>query len=86
MINIFVLDIKPGGRHWISKDLLYGPSKKGGFGIIKLTDFTTAIKCTTIAFTTMKVTNDDAYRETRRYEAPTPVTITSMMKAAIYGT
>ena len=40
MINSFVLDIKPGGRHWISKDLLYEPTKKGGFGIIKLSDFT----------------------------------------------
>ena len=48
MINSFVLDIKPGGRHWISKDLLYEPTKKGGFGIIKLADFTRAIKCSWI--------------------------------------
>ena len=40
-----MLDIKPGGRHWISKDLLYEPTKNGGFGIIKLSDFTRAIKC-----------------------------------------
>ena len=48
MINSFVLDIKPGGRHWISKDLLYETTKKGGFGIIKLADFTRAIKCSWI--------------------------------------
>ena len=29
MINSFVLNIKPGGRHWISKDLLYETTKKG---------------------------------------------------------
>jgi hypothetical protein len=45
MTNSCVLDIKPRGRHWISKDLLYKPTKKGGFGIIKLTDFSKAIKC-----------------------------------------
>ena len=48
IINSFVLDIKPGGRHWISKDLLYEPTKNGGFGIIKLSDFTRAIKCSWI--------------------------------------
>ena len=45
MINSFVMDIKPGGRHWISKELLYESTQKGGFGIINLTDFTKAIKC-----------------------------------------
>ena len=48
IINSFVLDIKPGGRHWISKDLLYESTKNGGFGIIKLSDFTRAIKCSWI--------------------------------------
>ena len=48
IINSFVLNIKPGGRHWISKDLLYEPTKNGGFGIINLKDFTKAIKCSWI--------------------------------------
>ena len=48
LINSFVLNIKPGGRHWISKDLLYEPQKNGGFGIINLKDFTLAIKCSWI--------------------------------------
>ena len=48
MINAFVLDIKPGGRHWISKALLYEPTKNGGFGLINLHHFTNAIKCSWI--------------------------------------
>ena len=48
MINAFVLGIKLGGRHWISKDLLYAPTKNGGFGIINLHHFTQAIKCSWI--------------------------------------
>ena len=39
------MDIKPGGRHWITKKLLYESTQRGGFGIINLTDFTKAIKC-----------------------------------------
>ena len=45
MINAFVMGIRPGGRHWISKDTLYTPTTKGGLGIIRLEDFTKAIKC-----------------------------------------
>ena len=30
MINSFVMGIKRGGKHWISKDLLYTPTLKGG--------------------------------------------------------
>ena len=48
MINAFVLVIKLGGRHWISMDLLYEPTKNGGFGIINLHHFTQAIKCSWI--------------------------------------
>ena len=45
LINNFVMGIKSENKHWISKDLLYTPSSKGGFGIIRLHDFTKAIKC-----------------------------------------
>ena len=45
MINSFVMGIKPGGKHWMSKDYLYTPINKGGLGIIRLEDFTKAIKC-----------------------------------------
>ena len=45
MINAFVMGIKPGGKHWISKDLLYTPTSKGGLGLIRLEDFISAIKC-----------------------------------------
>ena len=39
------MGIKPGGKHWMSKDYLYTPINKGGLGIIRLEDFTKAIKC-----------------------------------------
>ena len=39
------MGIRPGGKHWISKDTLYTPTTKGGLGIIRLEDFTKAIKC-----------------------------------------
>ena len=45
LINNFVMGIKAENRNWISKDLLYTPTSKGGFGIIRLHDFTKAIKC-----------------------------------------
>ena len=45
MINSFVMGIKPGGKHWMSKDFLYTPTNMGGLGIIRLEDFTKAIKC-----------------------------------------
>ena len=44
-INNFVMGVKVGSKHWISKDLLYEHTTKGGFGIIKLNDFCQAIKC-----------------------------------------
>ena len=45
IINNFVMGIRSENKHWISKDLLYTPTSKGGFGIINLHDFTKAIKC-----------------------------------------
>ena len=45
LINNYVMGIKAENRHWISKDLLYTPTCKGGLGLIRLHDFTTAIKC-----------------------------------------
>ena len=45
LINNFVLGIKAENKHWISKDLLYTPTCKGGFGLIRLHDFIKAIKC-----------------------------------------
>ena len=48
LINNFVMGIKPGGRHWISKDLIYTPTKQGGLGVIFLEDFIKAIKCSWI--------------------------------------
>ena len=45
IINNFVMGIKSENKHWISKDLLYTPTSKGGFGLIHLHDFTKAIKC-----------------------------------------
>mgnify|MGYP001344508254 CR=1 FL=1 len=48
MINAFVLDIKAGGRYWISKGLMYETTKNGGFGVINLHYFTNAIKCSWI--------------------------------------
>ena len=39
------MGIKKGGKHRISKDLLYTPTLKGGLGIIRLEDFVRAIKC-----------------------------------------
>ena len=45
LINNFVMGIKAGGRHWISKDLIYTPTKQGGLGVIFLEDFIKAIKC-----------------------------------------
>ena len=45
LINNFVMGIKAENKHWISKDLLYTPTSKGGFGLIRLNDFTKAIKC-----------------------------------------
>jgi hypothetical protein len=44
LINNFVMGVKTGSKHWISKDLLYEHTTKGGFGIIKLNDFCDAIK------------------------------------------
>ena len=45
LINNFVMGIKAENKHWISKDLLYTPTSKGGFGIIRIHDFVKAIKC-----------------------------------------
>ena len=45
LINNFVMGHKAQNKHWISKDLLYTPTSKGGFGIIQLHNFTRAIKC-----------------------------------------
>ena len=45
LINNFVMGIKPGGKHWISKDIIYTPTKLGGLGVIFLEDFIKAIKC-----------------------------------------
>ena len=39
------MGIKHGGKHWISKDMLYTPINQGGLGIIRLEDFVKAIKC-----------------------------------------
>ena len=39
------MGIKPGGKHWISKELLYTPISKGGLALIRLEDFINAIKC-----------------------------------------
>ena len=36
---------KAQNKHWISKDLLYTSTCKGGLGIIQLHNFTKAIKC-----------------------------------------
>ena len=44
MINNFVMGIKENSKNWISKDLLYTQTSKGGFGMIKLEDFMKAIK------------------------------------------
>jgi hypothetical protein len=45
LINNFVMGVKANSKHWISKDLLYEHTSKGGFGIIRLKDFCQAIKC-----------------------------------------
>ena len=45
LINNFVMGHKAQNKHWISKDLLYTSTCKGGFGIIQLHNFTKAIKC-----------------------------------------
>ena len=44
MINNFVMGIKENSKNWISKDLLYTQTSKGGCGMIKLEDFMKAIK------------------------------------------
>ena len=48
LINNFVMGIKSENKHWISKELLYTPTCKGGFGVIRVHDFTKAIKCSWI--------------------------------------
>ena len=42
------MGIRSENRHWISKELLYTPTCRGGFGIIRVHDFIKAIKCSWI--------------------------------------
>ena len=44
LINNFVMGISEKNKNWISKDLLYAPTSRGGFGMIRLEDFMKAIK------------------------------------------
>ena len=44
LINNFVMGIENKSKHWINKDLIYTHTSKGGFGMIKLAEFTSAIK------------------------------------------
>ena len=58
LINNFVMGIKSENKHWISKELLYTPTCRGGFGIIRVHDFTKAIKCSWIKRYCMDKLND----------------------------
>ena len=44
MINNYVMGIDAKTKNWINKDTIYTHTSKGGLGMIRLTDFTKAIK------------------------------------------
>ena len=44
MINNFVMGIEAKTKNWINKDLIYTHTSQGGLGMIRLDDFTKAIK------------------------------------------
>ena len=44
LINNFIMGIECNNKHWINKDLIYTHTSQGGFGMIKLENFSKAIK------------------------------------------
>ena len=42
--NNFIQDIQVDKKNWISTNQMYAPTKQGGLGMVKLEDFTQAIK------------------------------------------
>ena len=44
LINNFVMGIESHNKHWISKEIIYTHTTKGGFGMICLENFIKAIK------------------------------------------
>merc|ERR1712074_377524 len=57
-IDNYVQDIKNTQKNWISKDMLTAPQKHGGLGMIKLDDFTLAIKISWLRRYAIINTND----------------------------
>ena len=58
LINNFVMGIESNNKHWISKDIIYTHTSKGGFGIIRLESFVKAIKVSWIKRFEYKTTSE----------------------------
>ena len=57
-INNFVQDIHINKKNWINKDLMYTAAKHGGMGMVRLTDFTEAIRVSWIRRYAIECTDD----------------------------
>ena len=57
-INNFVQDIPITKKNWINTDLMYAPTKHGGMGMVRLTDFTEALRVSWIRRYSIECTND----------------------------
>ena len=57
-INNFVQDIAIDKKNWINTNQMYAPTKHGGLGMVKLEDFTQAIKVSWVRRYAIQTTND----------------------------
>jgi hypothetical protein len=57
-VNNFVQGIQINNKNWINTDLMYTPTKHGGLGMVRLSDFTKAIRVSWIRRYSIECTDD----------------------------
>jgi hypothetical protein len=57
-VNNFVQGIQINKKNWINTDLMYTPTKHGGLGMVRLSDFTEAIRVSWIRRYAVEGTDD----------------------------
>ena len=57
-VNNFVQGIQINKKNWINTDLMYTPTKHGGLGMVRLSDFTEAIRVSWIRRYAIERTDD----------------------------
>ena len=80
LINNFVMGIKDNSKNWISKDLLYTATTKGGFGMIRLDDFMKAIKVSWIKRYCIDMIDDHWADKIDNYYKLTPLTRKTLLE------